>query len=120
MCIRDSLFDDRANLVLVHQLGRTFAVDLHAQPGFLDGLHTIRRRGVDRLLRLLDFSEDDGVLLFLRQIRTLIDLLALERRKQQAQRVLAFLVFVLHGLDVYKRQRITSFPIFPLVSTQFF
>lgn len=53
---------------------------------------------VDRLLRLLDFTEDDGVLLFLRQIRALIDLLALERGEQQTQRVLAFLVFVLHGL----------------------
>ena len=98
MQLCEHLFDDRANLVFIHQFGRKFAVDLHAQLGFLNGLHAIRRRSVDRLLRLLDFTEDDGVLLFLRQIRALIDLLALERRKQQTQRVLAFLVFVLHGL----------------------
>ena len=81
----EHLFDDRANLVFIHQLGHKFAVDLHAQLGFLDGLHAIRRRSVDRLLRLLDFAEDDGVLLFLRQIRALIDLLALERGEQQTQ-----------------------------------
>ena len=79
-------------------IGNRVTGDYALQFSFLNGLYTIRGRCVNRLLCLLDFAEDNGVLLFFRQIRTLIDLLALERGEQQTQRVLAFLVFVLHGL----------------------
>ena len=58
------LRDDLADFFLIHQLRNKFTVYLNAQFRFLDNLRTVGRRGVHRFLRLLDFAENDRVLLF--------------------------------------------------------